>query len=139
MILVFFIDVKLEMAHAIRLNLRMQKELKLLISDPPPGVSLVPNSDDGCSTSSLSKIEARKFPTLSNSYVYYWKHEIDIVGTAFIAMQQLIGTNAVTGIKGPEGTVYDKGIFHVRVQIPERCFSLFKFIFFFSIRDFVSQ
>ncbi|CAA7404116.1 unnamed protein product [Spirodela intermedia] len=70
------------MAHAVRLNLRMQKELKLLLSDPPPGVSLLPNSDDGCSTSSLSNIEAR--------------------------------------IKGPEGTVYDKGIFHVRVQIPER-------------------
>ncbi|KAM0945859.1 putative ubiquitin-conjugating enzyme E2, ubiquitin-conjugating enzyme/RWD [Dioscorea sansibarensis] len=50
------------MAQAARLNLRMQKELKLLLSDPPPGVSLPLLSDNGSSSSSsssLSIIEAR--------------------------------------------------------------------------------
>ncbi|XP_039121350.1 ubiquitin-conjugating enzyme E2 T isoform X1 [Dioscorea cayenensis subsp. rotundata] len=47
------------MAQAARLNLRMQKELKLLLSDPPPGVSLPLLSDnDSSSSSSLSIIEA---------------------------------------------------------------------------------
>lgn len=50
------------MAQAARLNLRMQKELKLLLSDPPPGVSLPLLSDnDSSSSSSLSIIEACKF------------------------------------------------------------------------------
>uniref|UniRef100_A0A1D1XCT7 E2 ubiquitin-conjugating enzyme n=1 Tax=Anthurium amnicola TaxID=1678845 RepID=A0A1D1XCT7_9ARAE len=71
------------MAHAVRLNLRVQKELKLLLTDPPPGVSVLPISvDDSASSSSLSNIEAR--------------------------------------IEGPEGTVYEKGIFGIRVQVPER-------------------
>ncbi|XP_078442772.1 uncharacterized protein LOC144712388 [Wolffia australiana] len=70
------------MTHSVRLNLRMQKELKLLLSDPPPGVTITSNVEDGSSVSSLSKIEA-------------W-------------------------IKGPEGTAYEKGVFRVRVQVPER-------------------
>lgn len=47
------------MAQAARLNLRMQKELKLLMTDPPPGVSLQLADNENFS-SSLSSIEARK-------------------------------------------------------------------------------
>ncbi|XP_058074395.1 probable ubiquitin-conjugating enzyme E2 37 [Magnolia sinica] len=71
------------MAHAARLDLRMQKELKLLATDPPPGVSLPFLSNQSSSgSSSLSTIDAR--------------------------------------IEGPEGTVYAKGIFNIRIQIPDR-------------------
>ncbi|OMO94078.1 Ubiquitin-conjugating enzyme, E2 [Corchorus capsularis] len=69
------------MAQAARLKLRMQKELKLLLTDPPHGASfpfLSPNSD----LSDLSSIDAQ--------------------------------------IEGPEGTVYAKGIFKIKIQIPER-------------------
>ncbi|KAF6987840.1 hypothetical protein CFC21_005445 [Triticum aestivum] len=69
------------MAQAARLNLRMQKEIKLLLSDPPPGVSLN-LSDEESSLPSLSSIETR--------------------------------------IEGPEGTVYSKGVFILKIQIPER-------------------
>lgn len=69
------------MAQAARLNLRMQKEIKLLLSDPPPGVSLK-LSDEGSALPSLSSIETR--------------------------------------IEGPEGTVYSKGVFVLKIQIPER-------------------
>ncbi|KAM3406695.1 hypothetical protein ACQJBY_000654 [Aegilops geniculata] len=69
------------MAQAARLNLRMQKEIKLLLSDPPPGVSLN-LSDEKSSLRSLSSIETR--------------------------------------IEGPEGTVYSKGVFILKIQIPER-------------------
>lgn len=71
------------MAQAARLNLRMQKELKLLMTDPPPGVSIPQLADSENPLSScLSTIEAR--------------------------------------IEGPEGTVYSKGVFTIRIQIPER-------------------
>ncbi|KAK4774165.1 hypothetical protein SAY87_029184 [Trapa incisa] len=66
------------MAQAARLSMRMQKELKLLLSDPPPGAS---------------------FPLLS-------------------AEANLSSIDA--DIEGPEGTVYSKGIFRVKIQIPER-------------------
>ncbi|XP_062214494.1 uncharacterized protein LOC133915363 isoform X2 [Phragmites australis] len=56
------------MAQAARLNLRMQKEIQLLLNDPPHGVSL----------------------------------------------------NLSEGIEGPEGTVYAKGVFILKIQIPER-------------------
>ncbi|KAJ4959557.1 hypothetical protein NE237_026668 [Protea cynaroides] len=69
------------MAHAARLNLRMQKELKLLLTDPPPGVSLPLLTADSDS-SSLSVIDAQ--------------------------------------IDGPEGTVYAKGVFNIKIQIPDR-------------------
>ncbi|KAK3164717.1 hypothetical protein QOZ80_1AG0023660 [Eleusine coracana subsp. coracana] len=69
------------MAQAARLNLRMQKEIKLLLKDPPHGVSLN-LSEDESALSSLSGIEAR--------------------------------------IEGPEGTVYSKGVFVLKIQIPER-------------------
>ncbi|KAI3714611.1 hypothetical protein L6452_21569 [Arctium lappa] len=71
------------MAQAARLNLRMQKELKLLLTDPPPGASfphLSPTSD--LSSFSLTAIDAQ--------------------------------------IEGPEGTVYEKGVFKIKIQIPER-------------------
>ncbi|XP_010924209.1 uncharacterized protein [Elaeis guineensis] len=71
------------MAQAARLNLRMQKELKLLMTDPPPGVSLPQiSANENLSSSSLSSFEAR--------------------------------------IEGPEGTVYSKGVFTLKIQIPER-------------------
>ncbi|KAK3161227.1 hypothetical protein QOZ80_1BG0074160 [Eleusine coracana subsp. coracana] len=69
------------MAQAARLNLRMQKEIKLLLKDPPHGVSLNLSEDESV-LSSLSSIEAR--------------------------------------IEGPEGTVYSKGVFVLKIQIPER-------------------
>ncbi|XP_024980497.1 uncharacterized protein LOC112517332 [Cynara cardunculus var. scolymus] len=71
------------MAQAARLNLRMQKELKLLITDPPPGAS---------------------FPTLSP--------------TSDLSSFSLTAIDAQ--IEGPEGTVYEKGVFKIKVQIPER-------------------
>ncbi|XP_022730717.1 probable ubiquitin-conjugating enzyme E2 37 [Durio zibethinus] len=69
------------MAQAARLKLRMQKELKLLLTDPPHGASfpfLSPHSD----LSNLSSINAQ--------------------------------------IEGPEETVYAKGIFKIKIHIPER-------------------
>lgn len=52
--------VRKKMAHAARLNLRMQKELKLLLTDPPHGVSFSSLSDDSSSpSSSLTSINAR--------------------------------------------------------------------------------
>lgn len=48
------------MAQAARLNLRMQKELKLLITDPPPGATF-PSLSSLSSVVSLSSIDARKF------------------------------------------------------------------------------
>ncbi|KAL0308624.1 UNVERIFIED_CONTAM: putative ubiquitin-conjugating enzyme E2 37 [Sesamum radiatum] len=69
------------MAHAARLNLRMQKELKLLLTDPPPGASFPSLSDDS-SASSLTSIDAL--------------------------------------FQGPEGTVYEGGVFKIKIQIPER-------------------
>uniref|UniRef100_A0A803NNA9 UBC core domain-containing protein n=1 Tax=Cannabis sativa TaxID=3483 RepID=A0A803NNA9_CANSA len=71
------------MAQVARLNLRMQKELKLLLSDPPSSASFPCLSlDSDLSTFSLSVIDA-----------------------------QMIG---------PEGTVYEKGVFNIKIQIPER-------------------
>lgn len=71
------------MAQAARLNLRMQKELKLLMTDPPPGVSLPQiSANENLSSSSLSNFEAQ--------------------------------------IEGPEGTVYSKGVFTLKIQIPPR-------------------
>ncbi|KAA8534986.1 hypothetical protein F0562_029989 [Nyssa sinensis] len=71
------------MAQAARLSLRMQKEFKLLLTDPPPGASFPAlSSDTDLSSSSLSSIDAQ--------------------------------------IEGPEGTVYAKGIFKIKIQIPER-------------------
>lgn len=66
------------MAQEARLNLRMQRELKLLLTDPPPGAS---------------------FPSLTSS-------------------SSLSSIHAL--IEGPEGTVYAKGLFKLKIQIPER-------------------
>ncbi|XP_076941269.1 uncharacterized protein LOC143610764 [Bidens hawaiensis] len=71
------------MAQAARLNLRMQKELRLLVTDPPPGASfprLSSNSD--LSSFTLTEIDAE--------------------------------------IEGPEGTVYERGVFKIKIRIPER-------------------
>ena len=54
-----------EMAQAKRLNLRMQKEIKLLLDDPPHGVSLNLSEDENV-LSSLSSIEA------SMSFIFYF-------------------------------------------------------------------
>ncbi|KAJ1284208.1 hypothetical protein BS78_03G187400 [Paspalum vaginatum] len=74
-------SVNYRMAQAARLNLRMQKEIRLLLDDPPHGVSLNLSGDENA-PSSLSSIEAR--------------------------------------IEGPDGTVYAKGVFILKIQIPER-------------------
>lgn len=66
------------MAQGARLHLRMQRELKLLLTDPPHGAS---------------------FPSLASS-------------------SSLSSIHAL--IEGPEGTVYAKGLFKLKVQIPER-------------------
>ncbi|KAL8223376.1 hypothetical protein R6Q57_018851 [Mikania cordata] len=71
------------MAQAARLSLRMQKELKLLLTDPPPGAS---------------------FPHLSPT------SDLSFVSLTAIDAQ----------IEGPEGTVYEKGVFKLKIQIPER-------------------
>lgn len=49
------------MAQAARLNLRMQKELKILMTDPPPGVSI--DISDYDNTSSLTSFESSTFFT----------------------------------------------------------------------------
>uniref|UniRef100_A0A0D9V2P2 UBC core domain-containing protein n=1 Tax=Leersia perrieri TaxID=77586 RepID=A0A0D9V2P2_9ORYZ len=69
------------MAQAARLNLRIQKEIKLLLNDPPHGVSLNLSGDESA-LSSLLSFEAR--------------------------------------IEGPDETVYSKGVFVLKIQIPER-------------------
>jgi ubiquitin-conjugating enzyme E2 T len=72
------------MAQAARLNLRMQKEVKLLLNDPPHGVSLNLSGDESA-LSSLLSFEAR--------------------------------------IQGPDETVYSKGVFVLKIQIPERYYN----------------
>ncbi|KAE8682827.1 Ubiquitin-conjugating enzyme E2 T [Hibiscus syriacus] len=69
------------MAQEARLKLRMQKEIKLLLDDPPHGAS---------------------FPFLSS--------QSDITDLSSIDAQ----------IEGPDETVYSKGIFKIKIQIPER-------------------
>ncbi|XVF88532.1 hypothetical protein PTKIN_Ptkin19aG0058000 [Pterospermum kingtungense] len=69
------------MAQAARLKLRMQKELKLLLTDPPHGASF-PFLSSLSDFSDLSSIDAQ--------------------------------------IEGPAETVYAKGIFKIKIQIPER-------------------
>ncbi|KAG8077243.1 hypothetical protein GUJ93_ZPchr0007g5063 [Zizania palustris] len=61
--------------------MRMQKEIKLLLNDPPHGVSLNLSGDESA-LSSLLSFEAR--------------------------------------IEGPDETVYSKGVFVLKIQIPER-------------------
>ncbi|XP_017630396.1 probable ubiquitin-conjugating enzyme E2 37 [Gossypium arboreum] len=68
------------MAQAARLKLRMQKELKLLLVDPPHGAS---------------------FPTLSS------RHDINPRPCCLTEI-------------GPEEIFYSKGIFKIKIQIPER-------------------
>ncbi|KAI3977402.1 hypothetical protein MKX01_000315 [Papaver californicum] len=86
------------MAQAERLGLRMQKELKLLLTDPPPGVSFpmvsadpteLPTSSSSSSTSSSSSSSS----SLSTIYAM---------------------------MEGPEGSVYAKGVFSIQIQIPDR-------------------
>ncbi|KAJ4897692.1 putative ubiquitin-conjugating enzyme E2 37 [Raphanus sativus] len=73
------------MAQAARLSMRMQKEVKLLLSDPPHGAS---------------------FPHLSSA----------ASGSGDLSSFSSIDAQ----MEGPEDTVYASGIFHVKIQIPER-------------------
>ncbi|CAK7334960.1 unnamed protein product [Dovyalis caffra] len=96
------------MAQAARLNLRMQKELKLLLTDPPPGASFPFLSSDS-NFSSLSTIDARK--------LLFFKSSIENLQNFLLLIDQIfIGAE----IEGPEGSVYGKGIFSIKIQIPER-------------------
>nr|CAD1823970.1 unnamed protein product [Ananas comosus var. bracteatus] len=78
------------MAQAARLNLRMQKELKLLMTDPLPGVSLQLADNENFS-SSLSSIEAL-----------------------------VLLFNVLQGFRDLTETVYSGGTFTVKIQVPER-------------------
>ncbi|CAH2052701.1 unnamed protein product [Thlaspi arvense] len=84
------------MAQAARLSMRMQKEMKLLLSDPPHGASF-PHLSSAASGSSdfstFSTIDARRI---------------------------LISFFLFPKIEGPEDTVYANGVFNVKIQIPER-------------------
>ncbi|KAI3845093.1 hypothetical protein MKW92_011327 [Papaver armeniacum] len=80
------------MAQAERLGLRMQKELKLLLSDPPSGVSFPMVSAD-----------PSELPTSSSSSS---------------SSSSLSTINAM--MEGPEGSVYAKGVFSIQIQIPDR-------------------
>lgn len=104
-----------EMAQGARLHLRMQRELKLLLTDPPHGASF----PSLASSSSLSSIHARKF--FSYLFYYFW----------FIENHLQFFLLPFPVIEGPEGTVYAKGLFKLKVQIPERFSSLFSFFFLF--------
>lgn len=100
------------MAQAARLSLRMQKELKLLLSDPPPGASFPLLSADS-DLFSLSSIDARK------SYcckIFHFQFRIPQIFD-FWGLILVVG---LSEIEGPEETVYAKGIFHIKIQIPER-------------------
>lgn len=110
------------MAQAARLNLRMQKELKLLITDPPPGATF-PSLSSLSSVVSLSSIDARKFHCfildfLPFFFFFFWCIYFYVAIFSFWW---------ITEIKGPEGSVYEKGIFKLKIQIPERYFSLSTF------------
>jgi hypothetical protein len=65
------------MAHAARLNLRMQKELKILTTDPPPGISI--DISDYDNSSSLTSFETSRLSTfcfcsnaIQNKYICYF-------------------------------------------------------------------
>jgi len=102
------------MAFAARLNLRMQKEIKLLLDDPPHGVSLNLSEDENV-LSSLSSIEA------SMSFIFYYFlftfNRLSIFTVTLYADPYSLNQ----GIEGPEGTVYANGVFILKIQIPERC------------------
>ncbi|KAL8129656.1 LOW QUALITY PROTEIN: hypothetical protein V2J09_018811 [Rumex salicifolius] len=104
------------MAQAARLSLRMQKELKLLLSDPPHGASFPflsaagdaahsSSSSSSSSASSLTTIDVgkRSLSPISPSQGFYTQ-------ASYLCVE----------IEGPEGTIYSGGIFKIRIQIPER-------------------
>lgn len=100
------------MAQAARLNLRMQKELKLLLTDPPPGASFPTLSDCG-GDSSLTSIDARKSLFLSLSRKCSFNRITTPSWNAHTQRQFAV-------LQGPEGTVYSNGVFKIKIQIPER-------------------
>ena len=99
--------------QAARLNLRMQKELKLLLTDPPPGASFPSLSSS--SAPSLTSIDARK----SSAIVSLCILSLLLSLTSTFALIHLTWC-ICTEIEGPEGTVYAKGVFRLKIQIPDR-------------------
>ncbi|CAF1705704.1 probable ubiquitin-conjugating enzyme E2 37 isoform X1 [Brassica napus] len=101
------------MAQAARLSMRMQRELKLLLSDPPHGASF-PHLSSAASgsgdLSSFSSIDARLL--LLNILLSLSISNIDLTLVSFCFLS--------TEMEGPEDTVYANGIFDVTIQIPER-------------------
>ncbi|KFK26457.1 hypothetical protein AALP_AA8G251500 [Arabis alpina] len=83
------------MAQAARLSMRMHKEVKLLLSDPPHGASF-PHLSSGASGSADLSYGAS--------------------GSADLSTFSTIDAQ----IQGPEDTVYANGIFNVKIQILER-------------------
>ncbi|XP_021903281.1 uncharacterized protein LOC110818646 isoform X2 [Carica papaya] len=105
------------MVQAARLSLRMQKELKLLLTDPPPG-ALFPFLTSDFDVSSLSSIDARSLPFHLNlfSLIIHFLKYIHLIHVHYLLSLHVVFTE----IEGPEGTVYANGIFNIKIQIPER-------------------
>lgn len=110
------------MVQAARLSLRMQKELKLLLTDPPPG-ALFPFLTSDFDVSSLSSIDARSLPFHLNlfSLIIHFLKYIHLIHVHYLLSLHVVFTE----IEGPEGTVYANGIFNIKIQIPERYYSFF--------------
>lgn len=114
------------MAQAARLNLRMQKEMKLLLTDPPPGVSLpLLSNDESTSTDaiSLSTIDARN----PSSFFSLISSHTSCLLKFFYRISSVCFGLWLAGLQGPEGTVYEKGVFSIKIQIPERFYLFFCF------------
>lgn len=125
------------MAQAARLNLRMQKEMKLLLTDPPPGVSLpLLSNDESTSTDaiSLSTIDARN---LSFFFSLISSHTSCLL-KCFYRISSVCFGLWLAGLQGPEGTVYEKGVFSIKIQIPERFYPFLLFLkaFFVCLGNF---
>lgn len=109
--------------------MRMQRELKLLLSDPPHGASF-PHLSSAASgsgdLSSFSSIDARLL--LLNILLSLSISNIDLTLVSFCFLS--------TEMEGPEDTVYANGIFDVTIQIPERLLVRSTSLYLLSDYDF---
>lgn len=121
-----------DMAQAARLNLRMQKEMKLLLTDPPPGVSLSHNDSTSSDAISLSTIDARKIPFFL-SCLSFLAHLlfVKMLLSHFIGFFGL----GLQGSKDLKGPFMKKGFSTSRFKFQRGFFLFFSFFFlkvFFS-------